>query len=76
MNIVCLEPCQRWEDSLQLHDELLEKGVLNNEFIKIHDEIGVPGCREDANKTGQCKLAFRDSFSRDLVKSLEPKIGK
>ena len=47
-NIVCLSPCEKLEDSLQYHDELLMKGRTSEIHKSVHDEIGVSGCESDA----------------------------
>ena len=66
-NLVCLSPCQLLEDCLQYHDELLEKSRSDQSCNRVHDKIGVPNCGDSAPLHGQCKMAFRDKFSKELV---------
>ena len=61
-NLVSLEQCPKIEDFLQYHGELLMKG-----HIQVHDAIGVASCKDSAELISQCKLAFRDKFSLELV---------
>ena len=75
VNIVCLEPCPIREDSLQLHHELLKKGEKDSTFLKVHDEIGVESCHTSGEKAGQCKLAFKDRFSEELIQHYSSIIG-
>lgn len=61
-NLVSLEQCPKIEDFLQYHGELLMKGR-----IQVHDAIRVANCKDAADLISQCKLAFRDTFSLELV---------
>ena len=62
-----LEQCPKLEDFLQYHDELLMKGRSSKRHIQVHDAIGVANCKDSAELISQCKLAFRDKFSHELV---------
>ena len=41
----------------------------------MHDEIGVKNCEESAYLTGQCKLAFKDKVSRELIERYAAEVG-
>ena len=74
-NIICLEPWPFLEDALQYHDELLLKGRTSAVHKAVHDAIGVAGCDDFAELSGQCKLAFKDKFSWAVVKKYEHLVG-
>jgi len=74
-NIACLEPCSFLEDCIQYHDELITKGISSNIHKKVHDTIGVANCESSADLTSQCKMAFKDKFSHDLVMKYARDVG-
>ena len=74
-NICMLEPCEKLEDSLQYHDELLGKGLSSDEHLKVHNAIGVADCEETAAKCGQCKAAFKEKFCKELVDKYADIVG-
>ena len=76
VNIVCLEPCPFLEDCIQYHDELLIKGRKSSKHKAVHDAIGVPNCGSPAHLRGQCKLAFKDKFSAELVNKYSNLVGE
>ena len=43
------------------------KGRTCKRYMKVHDAIGVANCKDSAELISQCKLAFRDKFSHELV---------
>ena len=76
VNIVCREPCPFLEDCIQYHDELLIKGRKSSKHKAVHDAIGVPNCGSPAHLRGQCKLAFKDKFSAELVNKYSNLVGE
>ena len=74
-NICCLKPCDKLEDALQYHDELLERGRSSKKHMEVHNFIGVRNCEKSAELTGRCKLAFREKFSEDLINKHKSEVG-
>ena len=74
-NIVCLDPCPFLEDCMQYHAELVEKGRQSTFHKEVHDQIGVANCKKSAALKGQCKLAFKDKFSEELVMKYADSVG-
>ena len=74
-NIVCLEPCPFLEDCLEYHDDLVRKGRKSKIHKQVHDSIGVANCEYSGELTGQCKLAFKENFSKELVMKHAAAVG-
>ena len=70
-----LQPCERLEDCLQYHDELLAKAQSSQKYLDIHNEMGVEGCDTNPVFSCQCKMAFRSKFSKALVEQYAEIVG-
>ena len=54
---------------------LLSKGRTNSLYKRIHDAIGVAKCDECADLCRQCKTAFKEKFSKELVEKYASVVG-
>ena len=43
------------------------RGQKDKRFLQIHNEIGVANCESSGVLIGQCKMAFNDKFSKELI---------